>query len=106
MINDKTIVCVSASFENKEQLLRTISKYAQSSDERFAYWDEFAFTTELLPACDALLILNTPSQPIETSCYTEKVIAMMMEPGDPIIHPWMFKELEQYHKVDRRSKSY
>ena len=99
MINDKTIVCVSASFENKEQLFHTICKYAQSRDERFAYWDEFAFTAELLPACDALLILNAPSQAIEISCYPEKVIAMMMEPGDPVIHPWMFQELEQYHRV-------
>jgi len=99
MINNKTIVCVSASFENKEQLFQTLKKYAQASDQRFACWDEFAFTTELLPECDALLILNSPSQIIQTKCYPEKVIALMMEPGDPTIHPWMFNELEQYHKV-------
>ncbi len=99
MTKGKTIVCVSSSFEQKEELLKTIKKYAQFWDERFAYWDEFAFTTEILPECDALLVLNTPGEKIYTSCYPEKVIAFMMEPGVEIQHPWMFKRLEQYHHV-------
>jgi Glycosyltransferase family 10 (fucosyltransferase) C-term len=99
MTKGKSIVCVSSSFEQKEELLKTIKKYAQFCDERFAYWDEFAFTTEILPECDALLVLNTPGEKIYTSCYPEKVIGFMMEPGVAIEHPWMFKRLEQYHHV-------
>ncbi len=99
MINDKFIVCVSASFEKKEALLNTIKKYSQHSDERFAYWDEFAFTTDILPECDALLVFNSPGENIRASCCPEKVIAFMMEPGIISEHPWMFRNLEQYYKV-------
>ena len=99
MTKDKTIVCVSASFEQGEVLLKTIKKYAQYSDKRFAYWDEFAFTADLLPDCDALLIFNTPAENIHTFCHPERVIAFMMEPGVREKHPWMFKGLDQYHKV-------
>ncbi|MEI9807325.1 MAG: glycosyltransferase family 10 [Bacteroidota bacterium] len=99
MTKDKIIVCVSASFEQKKALLKTIKRYAQYSDERFVYWDEFAFTTEPLPGCDAVIVFNTPGESIRTSCYPEKTIAFMMEPGDAVKHPWMFKRLDQYHKV-------
>jgi len=99
MTQDKTIVCISASFENKEQLFQNLKKYAQISDKRFACWDEFAFTTELLSECDALLVFNTPFEKIRTKCYAEKLVAFMMEPGDKDRHPWMFKGLHQYASV-------
>jgi Glycosyltransferase family 10 (fucosyltransferase) C-term len=99
MIKDKIIVCVSASFEQKEELLATLKKYSQYSDERFTYWDEFAFTTELLTECDAVLVFNTPFEKIQTTCFPENNIAFMMEPGIRWKHPWMFKGLAQYFKV-------
>jgi Glycosyltransferase family 10 (fucosyltransferase) C-term len=99
MIKDKIIVCASASFEQKEELLATLKKYSQYSDERFAYWDEFAFTTELMPECDAILIFNMPFEKIQTTCFLENNIAFMMEPGIKWKHPWMFKGLAQYYKV-------
>lgn len=99
MTKDKIIVCVSASFEQKEELLSTLKKYSQYSDERFAYWDEFAFTTDLLPECDAILVFNTPFEKIHTNCFPENNIAFMMEPGVKWKHPWMFKGLDQYYKV-------
>jgi hypothetical protein len=99
MTKDKIIVCVSASFEQKDDLLITLKKYAQYSDQQFACWDGFAFTTELLPECDALLVFNTPAEIIQTRCYPENTVAFMMEPGIPGKHPWMFKRLEQYHQV-------
>lgn len=99
MIKDKVIVCVSASFEPKDKLLSTLKKYSQHADESFAYWEQFAFTTELLPECDAILVFNTPFENINTKTDPGKVMAFMMEPGDKYLHPWMFKGLEQYSKV-------
>ena len=93
------IVIVSASFEKKETLLSTLKKYAKRCDERFAFWDEFAFTTELLPVCDAVLVFNTPFEKIRTSCFPENKVAFMMEPGIRWEHPWMFRGLDQYHTV-------
>ena len=81
MENRKTIVRVSASFEQDKELFNWLKKYATHSDEHFAYWDEFAFTTEDLPECDGILILNTPLHKITTTCFPENVIAFMMEPG-------------------------
>jgi len=99
MIKDKIIVCVSASFEEKEALLHTIRKYSQYSTDHFAFWDEFAFTTEPLPECDALLVFNTPGNIIRTICHPEMIVAFMMEPGIKKIHPWMFKKLNQYSRI-------
>jgi hypothetical protein len=79
--------------------MNEISKYAVSRDDRFAHWQEYAFTTESLPECDALVIFNTPFEEITTICDPGKVIAFMMEPGVKNLHPWMFKQLDQYAKV-------
>ncbi|MBC7949415.1 MAG: hypothetical protein H7Y42_16130 [Chitinophagaceae bacterium] len=99
MRNDRIIVAVTASFENKEELLHTLKKYAQRTDDQFAYWDEFAFTTEIPGECDAVLVLNSPGSPLETLCESNKVIAFMMEPGIRSEHPWMFRMLDQYNEV-------
>jgi Glycosyltransferase family 10 (fucosyltransferase) C-term len=99
MINNKLTVTINASFEQGRELFKWISKYAKQHDGRFAYWDEFAFTTEILPECDAILVLNNPSAKIETVCPPENLIAFMMEPGVRNEHPWMFKGLEQYSRV-------
>jgi hypothetical protein len=99
MTKNKFTVCVSASFCNKEDLLTEIKKYALNSDKSSAYWDEFVFTTELLPECDAVLVFNTPFEKIKTSCDPAKLIAFMMEPGDKDLHSWMFKGLDQYSQV-------
>ena len=56
-------------------------------------------STDLLPDCDALLVFNTAPENIHTFCNPEKVVAFMMEPGIRNKHPWMFKGLDQYHKV-------
>lgn len=99
MTKKTIIVTVSASFEKKETLLAALKKYAQSSNEQFCFWNEFAFTTEILPECDALLVFNTPAEKIRTICYPEKIVAFMMEPGITTEHPWMFKGLDQYHTI-------
>jgi hypothetical protein len=95
----KIIVRVDASFEQGERLFAWLKRYANQSDERFVYWDEFAFTADKLPECDALLVFNNPSEKIETICPRENVIAFMMEPGVYAENPWMFKGLQQYASV-------
>jgi len=99
MKNEKNIVIVSASFEQKEALLSTLKKYAQRYDDRFVFWDEFAFTSELLPECEAVLVFNSPFEKIRTICFPENNFAFMMEPGIRWKHPWMFRGLDQYYKV-------
>jgi hypothetical protein len=93
------IVQVNANFARGKELFAILAKYAQESDGQFAYWDEFAFTASHLPETDALLIFNDPSEPIHVVCDPAKLIAFMMEPGDPRQHPWMFGAGGQYAKV-------
>jgi hypothetical protein len=92
-------VLVDASFEKDDKLFAWLKRYGQHSDDDFIYWNEFAFTTARLPEYDAVLILNHPSKKIQTSCYPEKLIAFMMEPGDIALHPWMYKNMDQYSRV-------
>lgn len=93
------IVRVNTFFEDREKLADTLKKYAKYADERFAYWDEFAFTTGDQKDCDAILIFNTPGEQITAAADPGRVIAFMMEPGIRLNHPWMFKGLEQYSAV-------
>lgn len=95
----KKIVRVDASFVQGKELFAWLERYARSSDDYFVYWDEFAFSVNHLPDCDALLVFNNPSQQIETICFPENVIAFMMEPGVYTENPWMFKGQEQYAAV-------
>lgn len=90
---------VNASFEQGARLFEWLRRYAMQSDERFVYWDDFAFTVDRLPECDAVLIFNNPSERIETCCYPENIIAFMMEPGVYAENPWMFSGLQQYASV-------
>jgi hypothetical protein len=99
MEEKKQTVVVNANFTQGNALFALLKKYSQSADNRFVYWDEFAFTIENLPETDALLIFNQPSGKIETVCDPGKVIAFMMEPGDRHENPWMFRQLDQYAKV-------
>jgi len=98
-VDKKIIIRVSASFEEGEQLFTWLKRYAKSWDDHFLYWDEFAFTTEALPECDGILVFNNPSEKIETNCFSENVIAFMMEPGINSEHPWMFRGLQKYNAV-------
>jgi hypothetical protein len=99
MENKKIIVQINSSFARGKELLEWLKKFSIHSDDDFIYWDEFAFTTAALSECDALLILNNPSEKIATTCYPENVLAVMMEPGVYSEHPWMFKKLDQYSIV-------
>ena len=96
---EKMIIRVNASFAKGEELFTVLKKYAQYSDDRFAYWDEFAFTVSEMQEADALLVFNHPSETIRVLCDPAKLIAFMMEPGNPKLHPWMFKGLDAYAKV-------
>jgi len=98
-MDPKKIVRVDASFEQGRSLFEWMKRYATASDGHYVYWGEYAFTTNPLNDCDAVLVFNTPSERIETDCFPETVIAFMMEPGVPSEHPWMFKKLEQYARV-------
>ena len=95
----KLIVSVNASFAQGEELFTLLKKYAQYSDDQFAYWDECAFTVSAMPETDALLIFNHPSEKIRIQTDPAKLIAFMMEPGIRRLHPWMFKGLDVYAKV-------
>lgn len=95
----KRIVYVSASFEQQQGLFRWLQRYGQYFDDRYVYFDEFAFTSFPHKECDAVLVFNTPSEPISTNCYPEQVLAFMMEPGIRDRHPWMFNDLLQYGRV-------
>lgn len=92
----KIIVKVNASFERGASLFEWLKRYAKHSDDKFVYWDEFAFSVESLAECDAILVFNNPSEKIHTICFPENVIAFMMEPGVYSENPWMFKGLQQY----------
>ncbi len=98
-MDKKIIVTINASFEKGESLFTWLRRYAKQSDDQFVYWDEFAFSVDRLPECDALLIFNNPSEKIETVCYPENVVAFMMEPGVYAENPWMFEGLHQYASV-------
>lgn len=98
-MDKKKLVLVSASFQQGKELFTWLKKYAKYGEGQLLYWDEFAFSVEPLPECDAVLILNNPSEKIEASCFPENVIAFMMEPGIKSEHPWMFKGLQQYAVV-------
>jgi hypothetical protein len=99
MDEKKQIVVVNANFTQGDALFALLKKYSQYADDRFAYWDEFAFTAETLPETDALLVFNQPSGKLEIVCDPGKSIAFMMEPGDPHQNPWMFSQQDQYAKV-------
>lgn len=99
MEQKKCIVKVNASFAVGRELFAFIKKYAQHSNDTFAFWDEFAFTTTAIPESDALLIFNQPSEQLHINCDPGKVIAFMMEPGIRRMHPWMFERLSQYARV-------
>ncbi len=92
-------VFVSASFAEKEGLHAWLKKYGKSWDDRFIYWEEFAFTPYPLNDADAILVFNTPSETIRMLCGLRHTIAFMMEPGIPDMHPWMFRRLLQYGQV-------
>ena len=98
-MNNRKLVLVSASFDKGKDFFTWLKKYAKESDAQFLYWDEFAFTTEHLSECDAVLVFNNPSEKIETLCFPENVIAFMMEPGIYSENPWMLKGLQQYAAV-------
>ncbi|MES2329013.1 MAG: glycosyltransferase family 10 [Bacteroidota bacterium] len=99
MSNKKCIVTVNANFERGYELFTYIKRYAQYYDSHFCYWDEFAFTIDILPDTDALLVFNNPSEKIEAFCDPAHLLAFMMEPGGYIENPWMFKGLEKYGRV-------
>lgn len=99
MAPGKIIVKVNANFDRRDALFTWIKKYAQSYNDTFAFWDEFAFTVADMPETDALVVYNNPSEKIGLVCYPEKVIAFMMEPGIYHEQPWMFKGLDKYAKV-------
>lgn len=98
-MNPKKIVRVDASFEKGRSLFEWLKRYAEASDDHFLYWGEYAFTTDTVTECDAILVFNTPSVRIEAYSFPETVVAFMMEPGVQSEHPWMFKKLEQYARV-------
>lgn len=99
MSNTRALVQVSASFANPKELFEWLKKYGDSSDEQYIYKDEFAFTSFPGQECDALLVFNTPSDKIQTHCYPERLLAFMMEPGIKNLHPYMFRDLDQYASV-------
>jgi hypothetical protein len=99
MDHPKLVVKVNTSFAKGEELFAFLKKYAQHSNDSFAFWDEFAFTVANLPETDALLVFNQPSENIHIQCDPGKLLAFMMEPGIPRKHPWMFAGLDQYSKV-------
>ena len=99
MKETRVIVRVDTFFEDRERLFNTLKKYSKYSDDKFAYWDEFAFTASEINECDALLIFNNPRGEIIAAIDPARVIALMMEPGIKTDHPWMFKGLDQYSVV-------
>ncbi len=99
MIEGRQVVFVDASFAQGEKLFTDLKKYAQQTLGKFAIWDEFAFTTNSLEEADAILVFNQPSHTIFQKTDPAQVLAFMMEPGIPRLHPWMFQGLEKYSKV-------
>lgn len=92
-------VLVSASFADNDALFSWLKKYGRHSDERYIYFDEFAFTSYPSEDIDAILVFNTPAAPITIAAQPQQVIAFMMEPGVKSEHPWMFQQLQQYASV-------
>jgi hypothetical protein len=95
----KIIVKVNANFDKGPALFEWLKKFGQTHNHAFVFWNEYAFTTDDIPAPDALLILNNPSEKISLVCDPGRLVALMMEPGVYHENPWMFKGLEKYEKV-------
>lgn len=93
------LIWVDSNFSTSGNLFNDLKKYAPRYDDKHLYVDQFVFTTEILPEYDGALILNSPYGYRKFKTFPENVFAVMMEPGDRLEHPWMFKKLEQYHKV-------
>jgi hypothetical protein len=98
-MNKARIVCVSASFCKGPELFKWLQRFGNSFDNNYIYYRDFAFSTEILRECDAILVLNNPSAIINTVCPPENLIAFMMEPGVRTLHPWMYRNLQQYARV-------
>ncbi len=65
---------------------------------RSGVWDGIRFVMEPVDACDYLLILNMPEQPVTTVCPREHVWAIMQEPPNEVFRR-MHRGRRQYHRV-------
>jgi hypothetical protein len=96
---DHIIIYVTANFAGKDELFKWLKRYALKSNEHFAFWNSFSFTTDELVEYDAVLVLNTPEKRLSIVSDPGRTIAIMMEPGVRSLHPWMFRGTEQYARV-------
>lgn len=74
-------------------------QHCQYVTNGIAGYGDCLFTLEPVRECDALVIFNTPSQPVSVKVPGNMVFAFMMEPGYPFIHRWMYEGLANYYKV-------
>ncbi|MEN9686054.1 MAG: hypothetical protein RLZZ28_1840 [Bacteroidota bacterium] len=99
MMQEPTIVFVTANFAKGRDLFDYLKKFGNRYDEDFVYWENVAFTVNASISAKSLLVLNQPDAVIERQLNKANILALMMEPGDPKWHPWMFQKLEQYGQV-------
>lgn len=93
------VIWIDANFSTLNNLFNELKKYAPQYDDKYLHVGQFSFTTEILPEYDGAVILNSPSAHRIFKVVPENVFAIMMEPGDVLEHPWMYKKLDQYHRV-------
>ena len=92
----KIVRITGALFEEGDLFLRQHSQYEKDGMPGFG---KCLFTLNPVEECDALIVFNTPPQPISVKVPVNCVFAFMQEPGVKFLNPWMFRGLDQYHKV-------
>lgn len=97
MKESRKLVRISgALLQDGEIFLR---QHAQFIENEIPGYGDCLFTLNPVEECDALVVFNTPPQPISAKVPVNYVFALMQEPGHKFIHPWMFQGLDPYHKV-------
>lgn len=92
----KRVRISGALLQDGEIFLR---QHAQFVEDGMPGYGDCLFTLDPVEECDALVVFNTPPQSISVKVPVNYVLAFMQEPGHKFLHPWMYRGLDQYHKV-------
>ena len=76
-----------------------LHQHAQFVENGLPGYGDCLFTLKQIDECDALVVFNTPSEPLSVTVPENHIYAFMMEPGYHFVNPWMYEGLDQYSKV-------
>ncbi len=92
----KLVRISGALLDEGETFLR---RHAQFEQDGMPGYGDCLFTTAPVDECEALVIFNSPPESLSVKVADHHIFAFMQEPGDPFMHPWMYKGLDNYSKV-------